>query len=246
MRYLIVNADDFGQNAGVNAGILEAHERGIVTSASLMVRWPAAPSAATAAAAASARTRERLSLGLHVDLGEWICKDDDWEPLYSVVPLTDRNAVAAEVQQQLARFRALVGRDPTHLDSHQHVHRYEPVRGILVDLARDLNVPLRHFSPIRYCGEFYGQARRGHPFPEGISVDALIRILTALPRGYVEVGCHPGDGHDLDSMYTSERAEEVKTLCDVRVRAALADSGIQLTSFASIGQEILSMMNAER
>ena len=44
-RSLIVNADDFGQSRGVNRGVIEAHERGIVTSASLMVRWPAAESA---------------------------------------------------------------------------------------------------------------------------------------------------------------------------------------------------------
>jgi len=37
-RYLIVNADDFGQSPGVNRGIIQAHEHGIVTSASLMVR----------------------------------------------------------------------------------------------------------------------------------------------------------------------------------------------------------------
>ena len=43
---LIVNADDFGLCAGVNQGIIEAHERGIVTSASLMVRYPAAEAAA--------------------------------------------------------------------------------------------------------------------------------------------------------------------------------------------------------
>ena len=41
-RYLIVNADDFGQSPGINRGVIEAHENGIVTSASLMVRWPAA------------------------------------------------------------------------------------------------------------------------------------------------------------------------------------------------------------
>ena len=40
-RYLIVNADDLGASASVNRGILEAHERGIVTSASLMVDMPA-------------------------------------------------------------------------------------------------------------------------------------------------------------------------------------------------------------
>ena len=36
-RAVIVNADDFGQSAGINRGVIEAHERGVVTSASLMV-----------------------------------------------------------------------------------------------------------------------------------------------------------------------------------------------------------------
>ena len=45
-RYLIVNADDFGQSEGINRGIITAHEKGIVTSASLMVRWDAARQAA--------------------------------------------------------------------------------------------------------------------------------------------------------------------------------------------------------
>ncbi len=45
-RALIVNADDFGQSFGVNRGIMEAHQRGIVISASPMVRWPAAREAA--------------------------------------------------------------------------------------------------------------------------------------------------------------------------------------------------------
>ena len=45
-RYLIVNADDLGRSPGVNRGVIEAHAGGIVTSASLMVRWPAAAEAA--------------------------------------------------------------------------------------------------------------------------------------------------------------------------------------------------------
>ena len=38
-KYPIVNVDDFGQSPGINRGIIEAHEHGIVTSASLMMRW---------------------------------------------------------------------------------------------------------------------------------------------------------------------------------------------------------------
>src|ERR687893_53407 len=78
-RYLIVNSDDFGLSRGVNQGIIEAHEQGIVTSASLMVRWPAA-----AEAAAYAREHSELSLGLHIDLSEWAYRDGDWRAVYEV------------------------------------------------------------------------------------------------------------------------------------------------------------------
>src|SRR6516225_220913 len=87
-RSLIVNADDFGQSPGVNRGIIEAHERGIVTSASLMVRWPAAR-----AAASYARRHLKLSVGLHFDFAEWACENGNWRPLYEVVPQNDVPAV---------------------------------------------------------------------------------------------------------------------------------------------------------
>src|SRR5215470_18291652 len=61
-RYLNVNADDFGADQHVNRGIIEAHERGIVTSASLMVDMPGAR-----AAVRLAKERPRLSVGLHAN-----------------------------------------------------------------------------------------------------------------------------------------------------------------------------------
>src|SRR5688572_11643250 len=116
-RYLIVNADDFGQSPGINRGVITAHERGIVTSASLMVRWPAA-----ADAAAYGRARQSLSLGLHFDLGEWAWRDGTWVRIYEVIPTDDGASIGDELARQLATFRQLVGDDPTHVDSHQHVH----------------------------------------------------------------------------------------------------------------------------
>src|SRR3712207_8784245 len=61
--YTTLFRSDFGLTDGVNRGIIEAHERGIVTSASLMVRYPAAKDAAD-----YARSNPALSVGLHVDL----------------------------------------------------------------------------------------------------------------------------------------------------------------------------------
>jgi predicted glycoside hydrolase/deacetylase ChbG (UPF0249 family) len=73
-------------------------------------------------------------------------------------PPDDQGAVADEAARQLAAFRNLMGRDPSHLDSHQHVHREEPARSVLSGIARGLGIPLRHEAPhIHYCGDFYGR-----------------------------------------------------------------------------------------
>src|ERR1041385_6434552 len=187
-RHLIVNADDFGQSAGINRGIIEAHERGIVTSASLMVRWPAA-----AQAADYARAQSNFSIGLHVDLGEWFCRDGEWKSVYQVVDTGDAEAVRTEIVYQVETFSALVGTNPTHIDSHQHVHLEEPALGILKQIASELGVPVRSCNcEIAYVGSFYGQTAEGMSLPDVISVAGLMKIIEQLPLGVSELGCYPG------------------------------------------------------
>jgi predicted glycoside hydrolase/deacetylase ChbG (UPF0249 family) len=232
-RCLIVNADDFGLSNGVNAGIIEAHEHGIVTAASLMVRWPAAE-----AAAAYASEHPSLDLGLHIDLGEWTCKDGTWEPLYEVVATDDAAAVSTEVHRQLGTFRQLTGRNPSHLDSHQHVHRDEPALTIIRGIARELRIPLRHVTPgIAYWGQFYGQSDTGESYPELVSPNALVEILASLPNGVTELGCHPARGHDIAAMYSLERELELHSLCDKQAKEAIVAQGIRLCSFAGLNRD---------
>jgi probable F420-dependent oxidoreductase len=226
---LIVNADDFGQSLGINHGVIQAHERGIVTSATLMVRWPAA-----AHAAEYAKSRPELSLGLHLDLAEWHYREaEGWLQRYEVAPPDDERAVRDEIERQLDAFLGLVDRPPTHLDSHQHVHLTQPVSRLLVEAGRRLGVPVRHLPPgPSYNGSFYGQDSRGSPLPAAITVESLVSIIEGLPEGVTELACHPGEGTDVETAYGRERATEVATLCSPRVRAALEDSGIELRSFA--------------
>jgi chitin disaccharide deacetylase len=229
-KYLIVNADDFGQSAGINRGVITAHRDGIVTSASLMVRWPAATEAAV-----YARKHPSLSVGLHIDLGEQILRAGEWVPLYSVVPVQDESAVRDEISRQLGLFDRLVGHAPTHLDSHQHVHLREPARALLVEIAERLGVPLRNCSrEVSYCGSFYGQADDGTTLRDVISVDGLIRILETLPPGCTELACHPAAQCDLQTLYSQERLEELKVLCDPSLRTAIATMGFVLRSFADL------------
>lgn len=226
-RLLIVNGDDFGRTPGINRGVIRTHEHGILTSASLMVRWPAA-----ADAAAYCRKTPTLSLGIHLDLGEWVFSEGAWRSLYQVVDTDDPEAVRTEVHAQLDAFRRLVGREPSHLDSHQHVHLQEPVRTILLEEGQRLQVPTRGCSTeVSYCGDFYGQTGKGEPWPEGITRDALVRILQGLGVGVTELSCHPGENDDFDSVYRAERAYEVQVLCDPKIRRRLAQADVTLTAF---------------
>ncbi len=230
MRHLIVNADDFGLSSGVNRGIIEAVENGIVTSASLMVGQPAA-----AEAAQYARDARRISVGLHVDLGEWTFRNGDWVPLYSVVRIEEAAEVAEELASQLNEFERLMGSKPTHIDSHQHVHRQEPVRTVVSNAARKLRIPLRDFTAdIHYCGDFYGQDTEGKPVPGALTLEGLTAILRSLPEGITELGCHPGYGEGLATVYRDERAIEVEILCARRLRETLHQIAITLCSFENI------------
>jgi chitin disaccharide deacetylase len=228
-RVLIVNADDFGRSPGINRGVIRTHEEGIVTSATMMVRWPAA------ADAADYCRRSALSVGLHLDLGEWEYRDGEWRARYELAAARTRDAVADEIERQLERFERLIGRPPTHLDSHQHIHNARPVRGELRRVGERLGVPVRDVTPgIAHSGAFHGQDGQGAPLPDAITVEALVRTIETLPAGITELGCHPAADRDHDSTYDRERLQEATTLCDPRVQAAIDRCGVVLRSFEDL------------
>jgi predicted glycoside hydrolase/deacetylase ChbG (UPF0249 family) len=220
MKYLVVNADDFGACTGVNRGIVEAHRRGIVTSTSLMVGMPGSEEAARLA-----RECPALSIGLHARF------DDRQREPAAEEPAAARASLAA----QLVRFTELLGRSPTHLDSHHHVHTRPGLLPHFREAAERYGIPLRDCSGVRYCSRFYGQWAGEH-HPEQVGVTRLIEILaTEAGDGITEVGCHPGCvDPTLVSSYTHERELELRTLCDDRVRGFLDEREIALIGFGEV------------
>jgi predicted glycoside hydrolase/deacetylase ChbG (UPF0249 family) len=218
-RYLIVNADDLGASAAINRGVLEAHTLGVVTSASLMVDMPAAEHFAVRRGQVP-----DLSVGLHATL-----TSEDGELLL------EPGACRAELDRQLTCFEELLGRAPTHLDSHHNVHLEQPLDDIFLAVARERQVPLRAFSAARYFADFYAQWDE-ETHLEQVSVEMLAEMLeTEVGPGVTEIGCHPGyAGDGFESSYLCEREAEVRTLCDPRVAARIDELGITLTSFAEL------------
>jgi chitin disaccharide deacetylase len=212
MRRLIVNADDLGLTEGVNRGIIEAHTAGVLTSASLMVETPGAEHGA-----AIAREHPALSVGLHfVDDGP-----DLGQPGHA----------EREFARQLARFRELMRSEPTHVDSHHHVHfAHFPTFGPLV---APLGVPLRGDGRVRYIGSFYGHPRPGEADHERITAAWLLALVEAEATGeFSELGCHPGRvTEELHSSYGPEREIELATLTEPGLRRRIESLGLTLASY---------------
>ena len=222
IRYLIVNADDFGYGGGINRGIAEGHDRGIVTSATLMVNGRA-----TDEAVRMARDRPRLSVGLHVNFtneAQRLVEFDD--------PLTCRG----ELRRQFDLFCEKMGRLPTHLDSHQHVHRDRRRRHFFRELAREHGLPLRDSSPVVFKGGFYAQWQYGVTDPGKVSYEALVHILgNELQGGIFELAVHPGYVEPgVHMVYHEDRELELTTLCDPRLPGFLEEHEIRLIGFGDL------------
>lgn len=215
MRYCIVNADDFGASEGINRGVLEAHEQGVLTSASLMVERPA-----SASAAAAARRRPGLGVGLHFEL-----------TAPDASPERARRTLAA----QLERFQALMGALPTHLDAHHNLHRRPELAPCFAEIAARYGLPLREHGPVRYFSRFYGRWD-GESHPEQISVERLLAMLASEIEGEIaEVACHPGyRDPDFHSEYDAEREIELRTLCAPALRAGIARLDIGLIDYRDL------------
>ena len=249
-KRLIVNADDLGRTEGINEGIFDAHRRGVVTSATMMVNYPAARRVSVLS-----RDSPGLGIGLHVALSggvpalppEYLRSMVDAKGMLPAKPeglaAADPAEVLAEVRAQLKRFREIMGRDPTHFDSHHHSHREVPaVFEAILAVAWETGLPVRNVSPA--MGERL--RREGIPTPdhfvedfyaEGATLNDLIGIVEDLPAGTSEIMCHPAVVDEelrSTSGYAEPRTRELDVLTNGAVRQALQRSGVRLIHFGQL------------
>jgi chitin disaccharide deacetylase len=152
-KRLIVNADDFGMTEGVNRGILDSHQHGIVTSTTLL-----ATGAAFESAVAGAREHPRLGIGVHLNLSEGhpvsppskILSLVNSQGHLHLTPgklcfaiLTGRarmSEIEAELRAQITKVMN-AGIIPTHVDGHMHVHVLPGVSNAVVKVAQEFQIP---------------------------------------------------------------------------------------------------------
>jgi len=153
MPRVVVNADDFGQTAGINRAVFELHQAGLLTSATLMAR-----AAATDEAIEIARATPSLGVGCHIVL----CDGAPILPTARISSLLDRSTNLFAPWLTMFLGRLLTGRiDPaeieieaaaqvrylqsrglkiTHIDSHRHTHMFPRVLRPILRAARSCGI----------------------------------------------------------------------------------------------------------
>lgn len=253
MKRLIVNADDFGRATGVNAGILRAHRDGIVTASTLMVQAPASEDAARIA-----RATPSLDVGVHLTLTYGRPVTDPRRVPSLVGPdgafprppaaflgtgRAKRDEALIEYRAQHARAAELIGRAPTHLDTHHWLHDDAALEWAITTLAQETGASVRPHDEgqrdrLRAAGvRTVDRYRRDFQHEGHVDVETLERILGDIGDGVTELGCHPGETDaelERTSAYASLRVTELVTLTDPRIRAAVMRNGIGLATYAEL------------
>lgn len=146
---LILCADDFGQSAAINEGILALVAQGRLSAVSCMVNGPAWAAGAPRLMALPAVQQGRASVGLHLNLSEGRPLSPALARRWPQCPPLPRLIAQAQLRllppaawqdepdAQWAAFQQHAGRAPQHLDGHQHVHHLPQLRRwVLAQAAR--------------------------------------------------------------------------------------------------------------
>ena len=249
---IVINADDFGLTEGVCTGIVRAVEAGVVTSTTAMVCVPGAMQRLQ-------RWAPRITgrIGAHLQLTSGVpilpAKSVPSLVVKDAFPSKRKEVKGVRTAEVLAEFVAQIetliqaGIEPTHLDSHHHIHGLPDVFPAFCELAQRYAIPVRSLSP-----EMTRQLRLA-------SVSCIDRTLTewyegeltvstfmhVLQQGFAEypesrsfeIMCHPGFvDKSLFSLsrYVTERELELAVLCDPNLQREIANAGFKCQEFGSV------------
>ncbi|EPW0615089.1 chitin disaccharide deacetylase [Enterobacter hormaechei] len=245
---LIVNADDFGLSKGQNYGIIEACRRGVVTSTTALINGEAVEHAAQLS-----RELPELGVGMHFvltlglplspmpgltrdgQLGKWI-----WEMAeQGALPLDE---IARELDCQFNRFVDVFGREPTHIDSHHHVHMIPAIFPLVAEFAQRKGVAMRVDREVRGLPDVavtstggFNSAFYGDEIDEALFLKVLDDSAAKGERS-LEVMAHPAfvDNIVRKSAYCWPRLAELDVLTSASLKYAIAERGYRLGTFRDL------------
>ncbi|SRX75904.1 ChbG/HpnK family deacetylase [Aequorivita antarctica] len=167
---LIVNADDFGFSEEVNENIVKCHQKGIVTSATIL-----SGGQKFEAAIQLAKENPKLGIGVHLaidgpnNIGKKYATLLDpqtgefYEDVVAVKKIRNGDfnfeELVSEYSLQIEKVKN-EGITITHLDHHHHLHLYFPILKAVIEVGKKYKIPYIRPQKILYAAN--------NPFPKNI------------------------------------------------------------------------------
>lgn len=247
---LIMNADDFGLSKGVNFGIIDAYENGLVRSTTMM-----AGGLAFDHAVGLHKKYPDLKIGVHLTLTSGKSLGSGYKTItdegrnFHKLGYVEENIDKFDVKEIENEYELQInkiidaGIKPDHFDSHHHTHNLPRVIDMTLKLARKYGVKIRiqdhnkkllesEFNDIKttdyYSEEFYAA---------GATAENLKKIILENSRGSLEIMCHPAFadfGLLSQSSYNTKRAEEHNVITSLEMQEFVKENNIEICSFMDI------------
>ncbi len=259
MRRIIINADDLGRSQNINECILHCFKNGLITDSSIMVNMPGSEDAF------NKFSKTEYSIGIH-----FVLSSDNGitnaKPLTPIRGITDKNgffysqdkedfwdlienvsqkAVYNELKAQLDVFIDGMGKKPSNITSHHHIHGSANLLPVFCRIAEEYSIPLR--LPIRkseivripfkskrlivtdhFATDYKGNIHRATP-------ENFINSIKKYSTGTIEIMVHPGfSGTGVDTKFNTWWSRELKVLKSEEVRNFLKNN--KLISYLDLSQ----------
>lgn len=247
---LICNADDFGHSKGINLGIIEAFQNGIVRSTTMMAGMPGFEHAVRLY-----QENPELCIGVHLTLtagksvgGIYKTITDETGHFLHLPEIEkraktgelDTSEVEHEYEAQIEKIRA-AGIHFDHFDSHHHTHNLPGNVDVFLKLAKKYDVAVRIYDQTKLCGDYADvkttQVFADTFFDEKATLAHLQEICCESKAESIEVMCHPAyvDAFLMQSSsYNLQRAKELQILTSAALKDFLQKNDITVCAFADL------------
>jgi|GEM_PF-2481430 len=215
MKYLIINADDFGYSHSINKGIIEGHLDGIITSTTVLV------DAIAAHEAKNLIDYPNLSVGLHF------------------YPKPDAD-LEKEFKRQLGLFETIVGHKPDSIDTHKSLPSDQKnMESILRTYSKENGTPVRRLGKTKFIDSFCGISLHGDGTLDEtkVTVQGLKNAIDEATEKVNEIMTHAGYCDDYllsKSSYNVTREKELKSILDPRIKPYIASKGLKLVNWVQL------------
>lgn len=271
---LIINADDFGFTEHINRAVWDLAQNNTLSSTNVMANMPYADAITQVAADCPS-----LGIGVHINLTQGqpisapstvpslVDKYGSFWPRRELVRRALHGQISAkecqrEIAAQVARVQELAGTRVDHWNSHEGIHRYEPITSAALSVCHGAGIAGMRTHRHKFIGaggqqflarlttwakETYyrwlsWRGRRHFVLADGIlaiyeqPARAVIQFLVhnELPAGTWELICHPAVSTSglIQTTMLDARVEEYRAMSSDAFRNVVAR--LELTRFVDL------------